>query len=331
MEKLNFAVIGAGRFGKHYIKNLQSIQGANLFGVAARTKETLNNVRDSVSSSTILTSNCDSMIKNRKVDCVVIATPASTHFGLVKKALEAGKNVLVEKPMVASLKEARSLKAVVKKHKSVFMVGHQYVYNDYVRHLQFSIKNGFIGKPNMVIAQYLYPEPVRNDIGCFWDAGTHYLSIIQYLFNPGNITEVNGKSLSVIGKFDDFTSAAIKFRSGLMASLIVSWLYPEKTRKFMVLGSRKTAVFDDAEEKDKLKYFPVSGKIKNNSIYDYFGGRVKSIIPNINAKDSIRNEIMHFVNCVRNNRKPLTDIDHSYQVTEWLDTISRAIRLPGYK
>src|SRR3989344_4553435 len=117
MERLNFAVIGAGRFGKHYIKNLQNIEGARLFGVAARTKETLNNVKSSVSSSTILTDNDNYLIKNRKVDCVVIATPPSTHFNLAKMAIEAGKNVLMEKPMVASLKEAKSLKAIVKKHK----------------------------------------------------------------------------------------------------------------------------------------------------------------------------------------------------------------------
>ena len=331
MEKLNFVVIGAGRFGKHYIKNLQSIQGANLFGVAARTKETLNSVNGSVHSSTILTSNCDSLIKNKNVDCVVIAAPVSAHFGLIKKAIEAGKNVLVEKPMVASLKEAKSLKAVVKNHKSVFMVGHQYVYNDYIRHLQSSIKNGFIGKPNMVVAQYLYPEPIRSDIGCFWDAGTHYLSIIQRLFNPGSITEVYGKGFSIISKFDDFACATIKFKNGLTASLTVSSLYPEKIRKFMVIGSKKAAIFDDVEEKNKLRYFPVSGKIKNNSIYNNFGGKFKAIMPKINTKDSLRNELGHFIDCVRNNKKPLTDIDHSCQITEWLDTISRAIRLPGYK
>ncbi|MBI2654820.1 Gfo/Idh/MocA family oxidoreductase [Candidatus Woesearchaeota archaeon] len=330
MERLNFAVIGAGRFGKHYIRNLQRIQGASLFGVAARTKETLDCIKGSVPSSAILTGNDDSLIKNKNVDCVVIAAPASTHFGLIKKTIEAGKNVLVEKPMVVNLKEAKLLRSIVKKHKSVFMVGHQYVYNDYIRHLQSSVKSGFIGKPNMVVAQYLYPEPIRSDIGCFWDAGTHYLSIIQHLFNPGSIAEVSGKSISTISKFDDFTSATIKFRSGLAASLIVSWIYPEKTRKFMVLGSKKAAVFDDVEEKGKLKYFPVSGKIKNNSVYGHFDGKVKSIIPSIKAKDSLRNELGHFIDCVRNKKKPLTDIDRSCQITEWLDTISRAIMLPGY-
>ena len=330
MEKLNFAVIGAGRFGKHYIRNLQNIEGVNLFGVATRTKETLNSVKGSVPSSTILTDNDNFLIKNKNVDCVIIATPASTHFGLIKKTIESGKNILVEKPMVTNLKETKSIKAVVKKHKSVFMVGHQYVYNDYISHLKFLIKNGFIGKPNMVIAQYLYPEPVRSDIGCFWDAGTHYLSIIQYLFNPGSITEVNGKSLSIINKFDDFTCATIKFKNGLTASLTVSSIYPEKIRKFMVLGSKKAAIFDDLEEKDKLKFFPVFNKIKNNSIYNHFYGKAKSIVPNINAKDSLRNEIMHFMDCVRNNKKPLTDIEHGCQITVWLDVISKAIKLKEY-
>src|SRR3989344_3324936 len=332
MGKINFAVIGAGRFGKHYIRNLQDIGGAELFGVAANTRKTLDSIKNDVDSSTILTDNDDSLIKNKNVDCVVIATPPSTHFGLAKKALEAGKNVLVEKPMVAGLKDAKLLKGIVKKHKSTFMVGHQYIYNDYVNYLDSSVKKGLIGEPEIVIAKYLYPEPIRDDIGCFWDAGTHYMSIIQHLFNPGPITEVKGKSFSVISKFDDFTSAIIKFRSGLTASLAVSWIYPEKTRKFMVLGTKQAAVFDDFEEKDKLKFFPISNKIKNNSLYETIdSNKVKSIIPDIKAKEPLRNEIEHFIGCIKNNKKPLTGIEHSYQITEWLDKVSRELKMPGYK
>lgn len=331
MEKLNFAVIGAGRFGKHYIKKLQNIEGVDLFGIAARTKETLNMIKEVVPSSAILTNNCDSLIKNKDVDCVVIASPASTHFRLIMKALEAGKHILVEKPMVVNLREAESLKNAIKKYKSVFMVGHQYIYNDYVRYLSSSIKKGYIGTPKIAVAQYLYPEPIRKGMGCFWDAGTHCLSIINYLFNPGNITEASGKSYSVMGKFDDFASAIIKFENGLRASLIVSSTYPEKIRKLMVLGSKKTAIFDDIEENNKLKFFPINDKIKNSSIYEYSGGKAKLIVPNINAEDSLKNEIGHFIDCIKYNKKPLTDIEHGYEVTEWLDRISRAINLPRYR
>ena len=330
MGKLNFAVIGAGRFGKHYIRNLQSIEGASLYGVAAKTKDTLNSIKQDVSSSTILTNNDDSLLKNSDVDCVVIVTPPSKHFELAKKALAEGKNVLVEKPMVASLKEAKLLKDIVKKSKSTFMVGHQYIYNDYVNYLYSSIKKGLIGKPEVVAAEYIYPEPIRNDIGCFWDAGTHYLSIIQYLFNPGPAIEVSGKSFSMISKFDDFTSAAVKFKNGLVAFLTFSRLHPEKTRKFMVLGTKQAAVFDDYEEKDKLKFFPKFNTIKNNSIYKHSDNKIKPIIPSIDGKEPLRNELKHFIDCIKNKKTPLTGISHSYQITEWLDFISRKIKLPRY-
>lgn len=331
MGNLNFAVIGAGRFGKHYIRNLQGIEGARLYGVAAKTKDTLNSIKHDTSSSTILTNNDDSLIKNKNVDCVVIATPPSTHFELAKKALEAGKNVLVEKPMVASFKEAKLLKDIVKKSKSTFMVGHQYIYNDYVNYLHSSIKKGLIGKPEVVAAEYLYPEPIRNDIGCFWDAGTHYLSIIQYLFNPGPVIEVSGSSLSMVSKFDDFTSATVKFKNGLVAFLTFSRLYPEKTRKFMVLGTKQSAVFDDFEEKNKLKFYPVSKKIKDNSIYKHSGNKIKPTIHSIGAIEPLRNELEHFIDCIKNKKTPLTGIGHSYQITEWLDKVSRELNLNGYK
>jgi predicted dehydrogenase len=327
---LGFAVIGSGRFGKHYIRNLQNIEGASLIGVAAKSNGNLKKVN--VPSSVILTNNCESLIQNKKVDCVVIATPASTHFRLAKKAIEDGKSVLVEKPMVDSLKEAKLLKDIVKKHKTAFMVGHQYLYNDYVRFLHSSIKSGSLGKPELAIAKYLYPEPIRKDIGCFWDAGTHYLSIIQFLFNPGKITNVRGQSISLKSDFDDFTSAIVEFENGLNASLIVSWLYPEKTRKFAILGTKKTAVFDDFEEKNKLKIFPLSKGMKNNSIYETIdANNVISEIPKISAREPLRNELNHFIDCVNSGKTPLTDINHSYQITEWLDKISRELKLKGYK
>ena len=105
-----------------------------------------------------------------------------------------------------------------------------------------------------------------DDIGCLWDAGTHVLSIIQYLFNPGNIKNISGNGMDILGnKLDDFTACTIEFENGLKALLNVSWIYPEKSRRFIAFGDKSTAVFDDLSNDSKLKFYKVIPK--NRSIY----------------------------------------------------------------
>src|SRR3989344_4751788 len=171
MQKpLNFAVIGAGRFARHYIKLLQETENTRLVGIACRTSEGLENVKD-ISLNIKKTTDSIKLINDNKVDAVIIATPPSTHLILAQEALKAKKHLLLEKPMVASLKEAKMLNKAFSRTKSVFMVGHQYVYNDNIRFLKNKI--GELGVINLVDAEHFYPGPMRNDVGCLWDAGTH--------------------------------------------------------------------------------------------------------------------------------------------------------------
>ncbi len=290
MKTLRFGLIGHGYFGKNYLRLLQSIGGIKLTATAAKA-------------------NVNSVLKNQDIDAVVIATPASTHLNLALEALMNGKHVLLEKPMTTSLKEAKELKKAAAASKAIFMVGHQYVYNDYVRWLQDN--HPILGKITLVVAEHLYPGPIRDDIGCMWDAGTHQLSMMQCLLNPGKIISAAGKSVCMNRKgIDDFTAAAIKFESGLSANLMISWLMPQKTRKLTVIGSEKTAVFDDVEEKNKLRITDRNGKTETRKI---------------SSKEPLLNEAEHFIECIRTGKKPLTGIESSYEITEWLDKIERSV------
>jgi UDP-2-acetamido-3-amino-2,3-dideoxy-glucuronate N-acetyltransferase len=325
MQTLNFGLIGVGRFGKHYIRLLQKMKGVKLVAVAAKTKDSLKEVSHLLKDDVLQLTNSDALLKMKTIDCVVIATPVSTHFAFAKKAIEAGKNILLEKPMVKNLAEAKKLKGIAKKSRKTFMVAHQFVYNDYVKYLKKEIKRGSLGKVKLVVAQHLYPGPMRNDVGCFWDAGTHELSMLQSLFKPGRIKRAEGSSVAFKkGGFDDLTSATIKFGNGLIANIDICWCYPEKTRAFTIVGSRKTAVFDDVAGK-KLIIFPTihTAKLKNQ--------KLKPVVPKINAKEPLKNELEHFVYCVRNKKNPETGIDSAYEITEWLDKVSRAVKLPRYR
>ncbi len=309
---LGFGLIGLGYFGKNYLRLLQSVDGAKLAAVATRTSESLSRLGQAIPKAAARTTDASQVLRDSRVDCVVIATPPSTHLQLAKEALENGKHVLLEKPMTPSLEEAKRLRAAVKKSSATFMVGHQYVYNNYIGWLRDNMQQ--LGKVSHVVAEHLYPGPVREDIGCLWDAGTHQLSTIQYLLNPGRIVEASGMSIEMSKKgIDDLTAATLRFGSGLTATMMVTWLAAQKTRRMTFAGSKGMAVFNDAEPKDKLKMYLKSAMPKPE-------------IPEVAAREPLRNQVEHFIHCIRTGETPLTGIDKSYEVTEWLDRIARSVK-----
>lgn len=307
---LRFGLIGLGYFGKNYLRLLQTINGIELVAVATRTPESLSKLP--LPKNVIKTTDVESVLKNPEIDCVVIATPPETHLKLAISALKNGKHVLLEKPMVPSLSEAKKLRDAARKSKSTFMVGHQFVYNDHIRYLRDSIESKALGKISHVVGEHLLFN-IRNDIGCLWDAGTHQLSMLQYLFNPGKIKKATGSSVDMSGKgFDDFSSVTVKFRSGLLATIIVSWFGTEKTRNITVVGDKKVAFLDDTLPEKKLMLFSRDSP--------------EGVAPKIAAREPLRNEIEHFIHCIATGETPLTGIDKSYEITEWLDKITRSVK-----
>lgn len=324
MKPLKFGLLGAGYFGRHYIRLLKKSKHAELKTVAVKNKKALNKLE--LDESVTKTTDPFSVISDPQIDCLIIATPPSTHFSFANAALKYKKHVLVEKPMVKSIKEAQKLRQLVKKSRTTFMVGHQYVYNDYIDYLRLQIRKGSFGKIQHVLAEHLYPGPIRNDIGCLWEAGTHQLSVLEHLFNPGKLEEVKGKMLfRKKDKNEYFICANLRFSSGLAATLVVSWFYPQKIRKLTLVGEKVTSVFDDIQEKEKLKLFEMKYP---NSVRDFsvFLDPKKYKLPKINAREPLQNELDHFIKCIRIGQTPRTGIDNSCLITEWLAKISKDVK-----
>src|SRR3989338_4611910 len=145
-----FGIIGLGRFGKHYLRLLQEMEGVRLKTAVRNRAEAFAELTSLLPPSIRRSTSADDIFNDPEIDAVVIATPLLTHFELCRRALAAGKHVLVEKPMTASLKEARQLEKAVKASRRVFFVGHQFPYNDYLRRLKREIEAGTIGKPRVV-------------------------------------------------------------------------------------------------------------------------------------------------------------------------------------
>ena len=144
---------------------------------------------------------------------------------------------------------------------------------------------------------------MRTDVGCFMDAGTHDLAIIEYLFSPGRIIDVRGANL------DEFTGVSVRFENGLFAHLVISWVAPEKVRRITIVGAHGSAVLDDRKEKDKLQLF----------------SQALPLVPAIDLNEPLKNELEHFIHCVHTGQTPLTDITFGCRVTEMCDIILRGL------
>ncbi len=313
MASLTFGVIGVGHFGKNYVRLLQNLEGVELSQVANSAKES------------------QALLENPRIDCVVIATPVSTHFQLTSSAIEAGKHVLVEKPMVRNLEEAAELGKIVKKSGRTFMVGHQYLYNDFIRKLKEYLVSGTIGETRYIFAEHLYFGPIRYDVGCFWETATHDIAIIDYLFRLAKIINVSGGAVDMVEKGrDDFASVQVTFDTGLMVSIVTSWFWPVKTRRMTLVGRKGMALFDDRVEDFKLKIIPQlypEGPKEKGKFSSFMEIDQSSIVvPKVLAREPLQNELEHFIDCVREKKTPLSDIEHGLRVTEVLDTIARTIR-----
>lgn len=318
---LHFGVVGVGYFGRHYVRLLKELEGVMLSAVSRVSKKYEAEVFRFLTEGVRRYEKPEELFQDSKVECVIIAAPTRFHFELAKRALEAGKHVLLEKPMTRTLEEAELLRTTVEKSCHIFMVGHQYLYNDYIRRLKQEIERGAMGPPCYVFAEQLYSGPIRSDIGCFWESATHELAIIDYLFTPGSIAAAEGIGIDLAcsGR-DDFAVVNLLFESGLRATIVTSRLFLEKVRRLSIMGDRGMALFDDRKETEKLSFsfrqYPETGS-----------PRERIMKPRIKAREPLENELAHFIDCVRRNATPLTDIKHGMRITGMLQAAREAIRI----
>lgn len=307
MTNLQFGVIGLGNFGKNYLRLLEKIPGVKIIATSNNLKKSLK------------------ILSDPRINCVVIATPPSTHFDLAKKALLSGKHVLLEKPAVLNTKDAKKLGGEVKRSKTVFMVAHQYLYNDYIVFLKKKLDKKFLGKLHYIYGEHFYLGGFRKDVGFFADAIPHEFSILEYLFGPLSISQTSGskQSFQKGHLHDDFVTAQIKFNNVPLFGFAGARFAPQKVHRLFFAGEKGFAVFDDIEPKNKLKFFPCPYPgdeefgTKSSLFLNIKKDKIK--IPRVFAKEPLLNELNHFISCVRNNKTPLTDIDHVIRVANIIE------------
>ncbi|MDP3779272.1 MAG: Gfo/Idh/MocA family oxidoreductase [bacterium] len=319
-----FGIIGVGYFGRHYVRVVQEVEGAECVGIFTHADEEVKTLSPQIKRY----ASVDELMSDPSIDCIIIATPVSTHADLAIAALEHGKHVLLEKPMAGSLADAKRIAAAVQASGRTFMIGHQYCYNGYIRELKKEIENKTIGEIRNIFAQHLYAGPVRLDIGCFWETATHELAIIDYLFPGAEPKLITAQMTDMMrcGR-DDATTALISFDNGLTTTIVTSWFAPQKVRRMLFAGTKGMAVFDEKEEHPLTltKYsYPIGESPEIHTSHFFDMNNAERVMPTVDTTEPLRNQVMHFMECIREQKIPLTGIDHALRVTKILDGVTNS-------
>ena len=264
---------------------------------------------------------------------MVVATSVPTHYGLGKQVLEAGKHTFIEKPIALKAADAADLLATAEARGLKLMVGHLLEYHPAVRKVKELVDADELGKVFYVYANRLNLGKVRTDENALWSLAPHDISVLNYLIGE-EPEEVSARGECYLqDDVEDVVFGYIKYPSGVVGHLHVSWLDPHKSRKITVVGSDKMVVFDDMESDRKVTVYD-KGATTTRTKFDTYGEFVTLHfgdihIPRISNEEPLRVECQHFVECIREDRQPLSDGRDALNVVRVLDAMERSLHGGG--
>ena len=313
------AVVGVGYWGKNLARNFYEL---GVLGALCDSDSSLEATYKSKYPSAKFCSDFRRLLEDASIEAIALATPAVTHYELAKVALEAGKDVLVEKPLAIEVKHGEELVKIARNNNRILMVGHILRYHPAVLKLQKLIQDGHLGKINYLYSNRLNIGKIRTEENILWSFAPHDISVMLSLLNemPTEIACKGGTYLSA--GVTDVTLSHFEFPSGVRAHIFVSWLHPFKEQKLVVVGSEKMAVFDDTAE-NKLVLFPHKVEWKNR-----VPTAVKAdgeIVP-LDGGEPLREECRHFLDCLETRSAPRSDGAEGLRVLQVLDACQRAFQ-----
>jgi len=255
-ERLNVAVVGAGYWGPNLARNLRSGPDWNLVAICDLDTRRAQAVADAVGGAAV-TSNLSEVLRDPQIDAVAIATPARTHHAIVLAALDAGKHVMVEKPLADTRQRGREMVRRAEQRGLVLMADHTYCYTPVVAKIRELIAEGALGDILFVDSVRINLGLIQPDVDVFWDLAPHDLSIMDFVL-PGGLAASSvsahgsdplGTGKSCIGYL------AMPLECGAMAHIHVNWLSPTKIRQMVIGGTRRTLVWDDLNPQQRLSVY----------------------------------------------------------------------------
>ncbi|MBF9232273.1 Gfo/Idh/MocA family oxidoreductase [Microvirga alba] len=297
---IRVAVVGCGYWGKNLVRNF-----AELGALEALVDAHQPTVEALIAKHGGRSLTFEGALADPKVNGVAIAAPAALHYTLAKQALEAGKHVFVEKPLALEVSQAKELCALAERLDRRLMVGHLLQYHPIFLELKKLVREGKLGRLQYVYSNRLNLGKIRREEDILWSFAPHDLSMILSLIGsePEKVEAVGGYYLH--DAIADVTTTHLAFPGGERAHVFVSWLHPFKEQKLVVVGSDAMAVFDDGEAWDrKLLLYPHKVEWKDNMPVPVKADAIPVTVP---QDEPLKQECLHFIDCIRTGATPRTD------------------------
>lgn len=324
-HQTGIAVIGCSNWGKNHVRVWASLGCLRV--VCDTDAGRLDEVRKHFPHVDTCSS-FDAVLEREDITGIVIATPASTHANLTLLALQAGKDVLVEKPMALTVDEGRQMVETARRLGRILMVGHVLEYHPAVHRLQALIDEGALGRIQYIYSHRLNLGRIRTEEDVLWSFAPHDIALLLRLLGtmPEEIACYGESYLN--REVADVTLTVLQFPHQVQAHIFVSWLHPFKEHRFVVVGSRQMAVFDDTKNwSEKLVLYPhridwVGGQIP-------FAHTAESVPVPLEGREPLMVECEHFLECIRIRQKPITDGESGLKVLQVLEAARRALQNKG--
>ncbi len=332
MSLTNIGVIGCGYWGPNLLRNFAENEGAQLRWICDLDEQRLASMSRRYPMAQT-TTDYRTVVNDSLVDAVAVVTPVATHFPIAKELLSAGKHVLLEKPLAATVREAEELIELAEQNKRTLMVDHTFVYTGAVRKMKEIVSNGELG-------DLLYFDSVRINLGLFqrdinvlWDLAPHDLSIMDYLI------ERQPHAISALGSShiergtENIAYLVMLFPDEFIAHFLFNWLAPVKIRRTMIAGSSKMVLYDDIEPTEKVRVYDKgvtasrSRETDYQTLVSYRTGDVWA--PKLDSTEALRYVVAEFLDSIREGRPSLTDGYAGLRVVRLLEAAQRSMKNGG--
>jgi len=330
-ETVGIAVIGCGYWGPNLIRNFSAAAGCRVARVCDADATRLEKARP-LCPTALPTASFDEVLADPAVDAVAIATPVRTHAPLAQLALEAGKHVLVEKPLALSSAEGEALVRLADERGLTLMVDHTFLYSPAVNKIRELVASGELGDLYFIDSVRINLGLFQNDVNVLWDLAPHDLSIVDYLVGrePRSLSAI-GASHTASGQ-EDVAYLNLDFGGGLIATFHVNWMSPTKIRHLIVGGSRKSLVYNQLDFAEPIKVYDRGFEVRDaesrrGALVSYRLGDVWS--PHLAQTEPLSTMAQHFLECIRTGQTPRSDGQAGTRVVRVLEAAQCSIRAQG--
>jgi predicted dehydrogenase len=331
-EPVRIGVIGYGYWGPNIVRNFSEAAGSRVAAISDRHPQRLLQAHLRY-PSVVATADCNELFADPTIDAVAIVTPVSTHFDLAMEALRAGKHVLVAKPLAASSEQVIQLIEQAEECGRVLMVDHTFLYTGAVRKIKDLIDGNGLGRLYYYDSIRVNLGLFQHDINVLWDLAVHDLSIMDYLLERQPVAVAATGAAHIPGQPVNMAYLTCFFADNLLAHLHVNWLAPVKVRRTLIGGDRQMIVYDDLEPSEKVKVYNKGILVDDGpdrayeSLVAYRTGDMWA--PQVSLTEGLQVEAEHFLDCIREGKRPLTDGHAGLRVVRILEAASRSLAQRG--